>query len=59
MRVACRLKFFYSISYFSKLIMNINCDKNLENLYNGEDEYRSYFQKIIKMQVIQQIFEKF
>ena len=35
--------------------MNIDCDKIIEDLDNSEDDYRSYTQKIMILQVIQQI----
>ena len=35
--------------------MNIYCDIMIENMDNSEDEYISYFQKILILQVIQQI----
>ena len=39
--------------------MNIQCDKVIEKIDKSNDEYRSYLQKIMIMQVIQQIFVKF
>ena len=36
--------------------MNIDCEKGLENMYNRIDDYRGYLQKIMILQVIQQIF---
>ena len=41
---------------FRQLIMNIDCDKIIENMDNIEDDYRGYIQKIMILQVIQQIF---
>ena len=38
--------------------MNINCDTIIENLDNGEDDYKGYTHKIMILQVIQQIFVK-
>ena len=35
--------------------MNIDCEKSIENLKNSEDDYRSYNQKVMVLQVIQQI----
>ena len=35
--------------------MNIDCEKSIENLKNSEDDYRIYNQKIMVLQVIQQI----
>ena len=49
-------KFFYSIYIFRQLIMNIDCEKNIENTDNRKDDYRGYTQKIMILQVIQQIF---
>ena len=43
-------------TFFGQLIMNIDCDKSTENLDNSEYEYRSYFHKIMTLQVIQKIF---
>ena len=37
------------------LIMNIDCEKIKENLYNITDDYRCYIQEIMILQVIQQI----
>ena len=48
---------FFNI-FFRQLIMNIDCEKIIENLDNSEDNYRAYIQKIMILQVIQQIFCK-
>ena len=50
-----RFKLFSSIYIFRQLIMNIYCNKIIENKDNSEDEYISDFQKIIKLQFVQQI----
>ena len=36
--------------------MNIDCEKIIEHMDNSEDDYRGYIQKIMILQVIQQIF---
>ena len=36
--------------------MNIDCEKVMENLHNITDNYNGYIQKIMILQVIQQIF---
>ena len=36
--------------------MNIDCEKIIDDLDGSEDEFISYFQKILIMRVIQQIF---
>ena len=36
--------------------MNINSEKIIENMDNSDYDYRGYIQKIMMMQVIQQIF---
>ena len=41
---------------FRQLIMNIDCENVIEHMYNNEDDYRGYIQKIMILQVIQQIF---
>ena len=46
---------FFSI-FFRQVIMNIDFVKMIEHLDNREDYYRSYNQKIMILQVIQQIF---
>ena len=45
---------FFSI-FFRQVIMNIDFVKMIEHLDNREDYYRSYNQKIMVLQVIQQI----
>ena len=52
----CHFKLFYLIYIFRQLIMNIDCEKIIENLDNSENNYRGYIQKIIILQVIQHIF---
>ena len=48
---------FLSFNIFSRqLIVNIDCEKVIGNLDNSEDDYRDYIQKIMILQVIQQIF---
>ena len=49
-------KCFFSIYIFRTLIMNIDCDRMLKNLDNSIDDYNGHIQKIIILQVIQQIF---
>ena len=46
---------FFNI-FFRQLIMSIDCDKIIENMDNSADIYRGYTQKMIILQVIQQIF---
>ena len=46
---------FYNI-FFRTLIMNIDCERMLKNLDNITDDYISYIQKIMILQVTQQIF---
>ena len=38
--------------FFIHLIMNIDCEKIIENMGNSEDYYISYITKIVIMQVI-------
>ena len=44
--------------FFRTLIMNIDCEKIIENMDNSEDDYIGYIQKIMILQVIQLIFCK-
>ena len=58
----CSLKssfqvYFFSI-FFKKLMMNIDCDKILEELDDSEDEFRSFIQKQLILQFIQIVFVK-
>ena len=46
---------FFNI-FFRTLIMNIDCEKVMENLHNITDNYNGYIQKIMILQVIQHIF---
>ena len=46
--------FFFDI-FFRTLIMNIDCDRMLTNLDNSIDDYIGHIQKIMILQVIQQI----
>ena len=41
---------------FRTLIMNIDCDRMLTNIDNSTDDYNGHIQKIMILQVIQQIF---
>ena len=36
--------------------MNIDCDRMLKNIDNSTDDYNGHIQKIMILQVIQQIF---
>ena len=49
----------FSIYIFRTLIMNIDCDIMLTNIDNIIDDYNGHIQKIMILQVIQQIFVKF
>ena len=49
------IKFFFYI-IFRHLGMNINFNTIIENMYNIEDEFGTYFWKNMIVQVIQQIF---
>ena len=42
--------------FFRTLIMNIDCERMMKNLDNSTDDYNGYLQKIMILQVIQQIF---
>ena len=44
--------------FFRTLIMNIYCEKFIENLDNSTNDYNGYVQKIIILQVIQHFFVK-
>ena len=46
---------FFNI-FFRQLIMNIYCEKFIEHINNSEDDYSGYVQKIMILQIIQQIF---
>ena len=46
-------------TFFRTLIMNIDCDIMLTNIDNIIDDYNGHIQKIMILQVIQQIFVKF
>ena len=46
---------FFNIS-FRRLIMHIDCEKNIEHMDNIEDGYIYYIQKIMIPQVIQHIY---
>ena len=46
---------FFSI-VFRTLIVNIDCDRMLTNIDNSIDDYNGHIQKIMILQVIQQIF---
>ena len=46
---------FFNI-FFTRLIMNIDCEKYREHMDNCKDNYRGYIQKIVILQVIQNIF---
>ena len=39
--------------------MNIDCDRMLKNIDNIIDDYNGHIQKIMILQVIQQIFVKY
>ena len=47
---------FFKYIYFRELIMNIDCDIMLTNIDNSLDDYNIHIQKIMILQVIQQIF---
>ena len=49
-------KCFFSIYIFRTLIMTIDGDRILKNLDNSTDDYNGHIQKIMILQVIQQIF---
>ena len=49
---------FFKYIYFRTLIMNIDCDRMLTNLDKSIDYYNGHIQKIMILQVIQQIFLK-
>ena len=49
---------FFNI-FFTKLVMNIECNKIIEHLDNCEYEFISDFRKFLILQVIQQTFVKF
>ena len=40
-------------TFFRHLIMNIDCEKVINNLDDSEDSFGSYFQKIVILQVVQ------
>ena len=42
--------------FLRQLIMNIYCGKITEHMDNSEDDYKGYIQRIMMLQVIQQIF---
>ena len=46
----------FSIYIFRTLIINIDCEIMLTNLDNSTDDYNGHLQKIMILQVIQQIF---
>ena len=45
---------FFNI-YFRQLIFNIDCAKNIEEIYDSEDGFSSNFHKVVIIQVIQNI----
>ena len=49
-------KCFFLIYIFRTLIMNIDCDRMMKNLDNSTYDYNGHIQKIMILQVIQQIF---
>ena len=49
-------KCFFSNIIFGQLFMNIDCENIIEHMYNRDDDYRGYIQKVMILQVIPQIF---
>ena len=46
---------FFNI-YFRQLIMNIDCEKMINNFDDSGEHFRSYFEKIVILRVVQKIF---
>ena len=53
----CYVNSSFQVLFFNifsrQVIMNIDCEKNIENMDNSEDNYRGYVQNIMILQVIQ------
>ena len=55
----CYVNFSFQVilfNIFRTLIMNIDCEKIIEHMENSKDDHRGYIQKIMILQVIQQIY---
>ena len=54
--LTCPSKCFFFNIFFRTLIINIDCEKNTENLDNSTDGYNGCIEKVMILQVIQQMF---